>query len=284
MIDHAFKSVGRVADSEFVPAVCRIVYLRPNMYSEEQITVGIVIANQSGSVFRTIVNSEVARSTLRSFFSEEVEEQALEDLNLLEQKVKQASSLSFVESPSGLLRLGPISEVSCSDPLRFAQDLLEVSSSLFRTYHCATRTSDSVGQDVIASQLYDSVTQLNVIKATGLFRGAEVRVSDGFSIKLPICGERIFGSPVSLVTPKVATAKTQAAALIAKYSVARKILHRRPAIYVLAPSRAQRGINHELVENSLIELSAIASELNVLLRHERNLSELAYALLKDEAA
>ena len=88
MLEHPFEVMTKAARKHFQHALCRIVYLRPNMYSDEQIAVGVATSTYDGKLFRTVASSESARSALKDFFSEEIQEQTLVGLDLLDRKIR----------------------------------------------------------------------------------------------------------------------------------------------------------------------------------------------------
>ena len=266
-----------------IDTLCRIVYLRPNLYSDERLAICVIVSAETKMHLKTIVNSGLALSALNDFFDQHAQEQTMFALKILDHYVKTNRNIADLEPPSDILRFGPPTNATCEDPEQFAHDLLEISSSLYRAYQCKTRVSESIGQEEVTTNLFHSVTELNALKATGLFKGARISLSGQSSIRVPILGDRIIGVPVSFVTKQIANAKTQAEAFIAKYSIAGKRINKKPAVYILTPSHEYK-INQKHIEDGLAELKAVADGHNVLLRHERSLSELAHALLRDEAA
>jgi hypothetical protein len=266
-----------------VAATYRVVYLRPNRYSDEALVIGVVV-EAAGRTCLRVVQSEGALEALAYLFGETGKEQTIHALALLHGQVGSgAPRIDDLRTPSDLLFLGDTKEGHCSDPQQFAHDLLEISSSLFRSYHSPTVPSRYVTQEEVALSLFNSVTELNALKASGLFQETRVPISTNTTIKVPICGDRVVGGPVSFVTKQVGAAKTQAEALIAKYSLVGRKLRRQPALYVLTPTSDSR-VNQREVDNSLFELHAVADGHGVWLRHERRLSELAHVLLRDDAA
>lgn len=261
----------------------RLVYFRPSPYSDEALVVGVLLSADRTVYLRTI-QSESAYSALAHLFGENGKEQVSFAIDLLRSHVdKIADHLDTLGSPSDIISLGAVNRGVCGDPQGFAHDLLEMSSSLFRSYSSPLGQSGYITQEEISFCLFDNVTKLNALKATILFKGLEVPLSKQSTVRVPISGDRVIGGSVSLVTKQVGAAKTQAEALIAKYSVAGRIVDKKPAIYVLVPG-SESKVNQKEVDASLFELRDVAEGHNVLVRHERSLPELAQALLRDEAA
>lgn len=261
----------------------RLVYLRPNRYSEEALVVGVVLSMNEGIYLRRI-QSEYAYSLLGQLYGENGKEQISFAIDLLRSEIDQlVKTFDSFESPSDILSLGEVNRGACEHPENFAQDLLEMSSSFYQNYSAPLVSSPYVTQDEMSSSFFNSVTQLDAMKATMLFRGAMVPFSKQSKVKVPIVGERVIGGPVSFLTKQIGSARTQAEALIAKLSIAGRVLKRKSAIYVLAPN-SESKINQRDIEASMSELRAVAEGLDVLVRQERSLRELAQALLRDEAA
>lgn len=261
----------------------RLVYMRPNPYSEEALTIGVLLSCDNITYLRTI-QSESAYSALGSLFGENGKEQISFALSVLRSHADKTSDpLNSFESPADIISLGTTTHGVCEHPERFAHDLLEISSSLYRTYTSPLVSSEYVTQDEVSSYLFESVTKLNALKATTLFKGLQVQLSKQSAVKVPISGDRIIGGAVSMVTKQIGAAKTQAEAQIARYSIAGRVVNRQPAIYVLTPG-SESKVSQKEIDSNLSELCAIAEGLDVWIRHERDLPELAQAVLRDEAA
>lgn len=263
---------------DWIDVTYRLVYLRPSMHSDEALTVGVLLAADGKNYLRTI-QSELAYNSLGQLFGENGKEQVAFALESLRRCLSHGSS----ELGSDLISLGEANIGACEDPESFARDVLEVSSSLFRTYSSPVVADGYITQEEIPGLLYENVTQLDALKATRLFQGVHVPLSSQSRVKIPISGDKVIGASVSLATRQIGGARTQAEALIAKCCVAARIVGKRPAVYLLAPN-AQLKINQKEVDATLSELEAISNGHGVLLRRERSLPDLAQALLRDDAA
>lgn len=276
------NSITKNIDEKYLDALYRVIYLHPNAYSDEQIAVGVALS-ANNEIYFSNISTSLAYERLNALLGKNAQEQTILALKTLRQymNANHGIGINNLISPTDLLHLGPTSHAKCDNPHQFSHDLLEISSSLYQNYHCKTADHGSISQEAVIGSLYDSVTQLNALKATQLFRGEKISLSREASIKVPILGDHIVGGPISLVAKKIELAKNIAEASIARYSLAGKVIKKKAAIYILAPSRGFKT-NQPKLESSLFELKAIADGLGVLFRYERNLSELAHALLSDE--
>lgn len=264
-------------------ANARVVYMRPNRFSDEAIAVAVLVSAHN-AVYCSCVTAVAAMDALACLYGHGALDQlnfALNTLQIWAQRTQ--SDLADIEPPSDLLQYGPLRQVSCEDPRGFGREFLEMSSSLYRNYNCTPDVDLVIHQERICRDLYARASQFDALRATRLFRGTKIEMPGRPAIDIPIFGNKIFGAPISFVTRKVANAKMRAEAMIARFNYARRILERESVLYVLLPS-IQLTRNSQSVDGSLEELEMVANANEVKLRHERNIDELAKAILFDDVA
>jgi hypothetical protein len=265
----------------------RIIYLRPNPYSDEALTVGIVLKTDSSTVFHQ-VPFDGANSAIVSLLGENGREQTAFALEAVRKAAEERNlNLETLESGSDILSIGAIERARCDDPDQFSRDLLEISSCLCRSFRAQSNEYESITQDQVNVSLYNTLTKIDAFKATRLFKGLKVNLGPNSStssiVKIPISGDHVIGGPVSFVTKQVGSARTQAEAAIARFSLAARQVNKKPAIYVLTPSSELKAKQDD-VDKSIAEIRAVAVGHGVIIRHERSYQELAKALLRDDAA
>lgn len=262
----------------------RLVYLKPNRYSNEALTVGVLCSNGKENIFRYIA-SDSAYDNLSCLFGEENIEQvkfALAALNI-ETKMGDVSFKSF-ESQSDLLEVSEIREAETENMHDYAQDLLQLSSSLYRNYSCRTISQETFTQDQFKKQLYIEVSSINPFGATKLFRRKYFKTPDNnIKIELPIYGDNIIGSPFTFKAKKIAEAKNMAEAFIARCNYVREFIHDKEInVYILAPSMDDK-VNQKIASDSFEELQFVARANGVNLKREKHIQELARVIMHDES-
>lgn len=262
----------------------RVVYLKPNEYSDESLAVGVLVHHDLGYEF-SYVASEAAYAALDCLYGAEAREQLIFGIDVLRKQIYSGSDIfEKGNSPTSLLRFSSVEHVSCDNPKKYASDFLKISSSLYRNYECTQGANDYIGQDIIKLDLYKRASLLDAIKATKLFEGRKFELPEKGKVNIPIYGERIFGAPISFVTKRVSSAKVQAEAYIARFNYVKQLLdNQRSVLYILTPT-LDKNVNHKIVKSSIDELYEIAKANDVILRCEKDPNELAHMILEDEVA
>lgn len=279
-----FDEIVNFYEEHLINVRRRLVYMKPNEYSDESLAVGVLVRHELGCEF-SYVASEAAYTALGCLYGIEAKEQLIYGLDVLRRRIYSGSDIFETgNSPTSLLKFSSIDHVTCSNPKTYASDFLKISSSLYRNYDCMQGSSDYVGQDTIKLDLYKRASLLDAIKATKIFEGRKFDLLSKGKVEIPIYGEKIFGAPISFVTKRVSTAKVQAEAYIAKFNYVKQILnHQSAALYILMPT-LDKDINHKIVKSSIDELYEIAKANDVILRCEKDPNELAHIILNDEVA
>jgi len=279
--EEQYRAHTKEQESQSIPTKYRLIYLQPSNYSEEAIAVGIVAQSSEGFFKADIRMSRGAIKRMCDLLDEEVIDHLDYALDNLWKLVKGLESLEKLDSKNSLLSLGRAIPARCSNPESFIKDMLQISSCMYKTFVSENAENFSITQKELTNSFRDKVTHLNAFKATQIFTKKKMQLDSRNTITVPIFGEHVFGGPISFVTQQVSSAKIQAEALIAKYSLVKKEKNRKAALYVLTPSY-EMLLNHKKVERELDELEAVAKGHDVLIRHERTLDNLALALLNDE--
>ncbi len=258
----------------------RVVYLKPSAIASEAIAVGVV--SQVGDVIHlTNIESPLEFDALRCLQGEAEVGNVIFSLKFLKQQLKRGySDIEEIDSTVSNCFLGNSQQFVSEDHLSYARNYLRLSSCLLQERTCKT-AKRTLTQNDASKILFDKISQFDVITATKLFEGYSLDVSRGKKIKFPIYGERIIAAPVSMVTKQINVAKNIAEAYCAKLSVARNYVKRNAVIYVILPS-IDKTSNLSLLEDSLGELEFIADANGVSVRAEKNIDELAQAVLHDE--
>jgi hypothetical protein len=268
--------------AHLIDGICRLVYLQPNPYSDEALVVAVLLDHGSRLYFDRIVSPDNYRA-LECLFGEQMREQTIFALDVLREHVYSSSfSLSETDSPTDLLRLGAVFRVSCDEPEKYARDLLRISSSLYRTFRIEMEDAPSVNQKQMADFLRASIIRLNLFKGEALIKPKRLRLKNKGHIEIPIYGDMVMGSPISMATRELGGAKTQAEAAIARLHYAREILtNRTPVIFVYAPL-SEKSADNNRVEDTLGELEVVGRSSEVEICPEDTIEKLARAVFRYE--
>jgi len=259
----------------------RPVYLRTNLNSDEALMVGVVFQNDN-NIELIKIDSPSALAGLRCLYDEAAQEQLIFSLQILKDYInKDVKDIVNIREPTSNIRFGKLSEFESQDPKKFAHEFLKISSSLYKYSGSCRNTSKTISHEVVAKKLYDAASQINVIASTKLFTGYKLKIDKVKPIKIPIYGDVIFGTSVSMVTSQLNVARNYAEAFVAKLSYARTKVDRIPVIYVLTPS-FKDNINQSQVEDNIGELKLLTDAHDILLRSDRDVTELAHTVLYDD--
>jgi hypothetical protein len=265
-------------EQQFCEFEYRLLYLRPNRYSEEQLVVGLV-ASEAERLEARFVSTASAIALLTRFFGEEGVEQFQFASAELRRAVGGINDLQHFESPSDLIIAGERFAAVTRDRDGLLKQILSSASSLMRAPVSSSIDTEKSPATRFARALEDRVQNLNPLVAENLFR-RKVTVGSGEVVDLPIYGRRIFGASVSL---DGRDHHIRAEAYVAKFSWLKGELPQAPRVYLHCPPGAMQN-EQASVAAYLREVSAIAGACNVPLVKADSLDELAAAILKDEAA
>jgi len=275
-LDDMVGDIARAAEAKDVS--WRIVYFRPNNYSDEAISVGVILGTQ-GRLLVQHVCSPDSLETFTSIFGADTRDQLLFALDALKHLV---DLLSLIP-PTTALRFGRVTAGSSEDPESFGRDLLRLSSSLFRHYEVVNSAFKPVGQNDVISHLRESVVQLSPFRGRALMNPITVQVTEASQFKVPICGAHTIGAPVSLMTSRIADAIKSAEAFMLRLRYARSVLNRCPHIYVYTPPLSDDASSFSgRVNASLEELRALGESSGVIVNAADTIDGLARAVLRNE--
>ena len=262
-------------------SIFRPVYLRTNPNFDEALMIGIVLQNEN-NIELIKIDSPSALSTLKCLYDESAQEQLIFSLKILKDYIGgTGQDITNIREPISNIRFGKVSEFESDNPKQFAHEFLQMASSLYKYTGTCKKSSKTITNEVATRKLYDAATKINLVAATQLFRGFKLKVDKVKPIKLPIYGDLLVGASVSMITSQLNVAKNYGEAFIAKLSYARSKIDRVPAIYVLTPSYKD-DINQSQVEDSIGELKLLADAHDVLMRQDKDINELAHAVLYDD--
>ena len=187
------KHISKLVDSEVSNQQrvhYRLIYLHPNMHSNEALTVGLVLDDRKGSKQFVGVDAPEQQEIMTRLLGIQLREQTTFALNILKDQIGPASSnLEDLEPQSSLLSVGPPTEAVCDHPAKFSRELLSISSCLFRQQNPEASRDLAVNQEQLQISLRDSVTRLDVFRGRRLF--LEERK---FSLMLPVLFESRFSA------------------------------------------------------------------------------------------
>lgn len=261
----------------------RLVYFKPNAYSDEAISVGVVVDHED-RVFVDYVCSTDALEMFTNMFGAHARDQLMFGLDLLKGEIlNREFDFSAGLPPTNSFKFGRVRTAVCDDVEGFARDLLRLSSSLFRRYEVVSNRFRSVGQSDIIASLKQRIVELAPLRARELIRTATIRFAQGGSFKVPLCGPRTIGTPVSLMTSRVGEAVKGAEAQMMKLSYAKKVLHRNPYLYVYTPPMSEdSGSILSRVTEGLEELRTLGENSGVHVSWSDSIDELATTVLHNE--
>jgi hypothetical protein len=268
-----FASLGKFDEFAY-----RIVYLRPSPYSDERLAVGLV-ADASDALETKLIASPAAIDLMTLIFGEDGAREFHLAAGELRRLASQSRSVADFEAPTDLLMLGEPLVAYTRDRAGFLTAALAASSTFLR--FDATKISERISNTqaaLFSDEVLDHVNRLHPFLGAQIFN-QQVVVSDE-SVALPICGQKIFGAPISFA---VRDQRMLAEAYVAKFNWIRNHISQTPRMYVLAPSRtvAQTA---ERLGRSIRELQSIAEAAKVDLGIFSSTGALAEMIIRDEAA
>ncbi len=261
----------------------RLVYFKPNAYSNEAISVGVIVS-WKGKVFVDHVCSVDAIEAFTSVFGAGARDQLIFGIEVLKQWVTDSRfDFASCSSPTNVLALGRATTGVCDDVSRFSRDLLRLSSSLFKRYEVVNSRFQSVGQNDIIISLRRRIVALDPFRGKELIKPMTVNISEGSSFKVPLYGSRTIGAPVSLMTNRVGQAMKSAEAYMLQLSHAKNVLSRSPHVYVYTPPLSEDANSFSgRVMAGLDELEVLGKTSGVTVSWSDNMDELATVVLKNE--
>lgn len=261
----------------------RFVYFRPNPYSEEQLTVGMILVTADDERFSRFISTRFSNDLFAVIFGQQALEQFHFATNLM-RKVFNASSrpIEMEESPTDLLEFGRVIRAMLEDVQQFMTSTLNLSSSLTRPVKYSDDSMSAVGQSRLRDELFFAATAVDSAVASRIFNGIKVPVGSS-KIEVPIFGDRILGAPVSFSSTRIETSLKIAEAFISKFNFVRRVYNRQPVVYVLAPFEDTGG-NKKALRDGLEELSMVADANQAAVKIEFDISDMARTVLLDEAA
>ena len=261
----------------------RLVYLRPNIHSEERLTVGIISTSDSGFDLR-LLNRISAIALMAKIFGESGVEQFQFAASELRRTIRSVESWDSLVMPTSLLVMGRKANAFTCDRQGFLVSLLSSASSLVRSSTKREREVVTTSfRTKVSTELYNAVSLLDPLKADSLFHKKVVLENSGEieQVELPILGNRIFGAPVSL-SAATWDQKMRAEAYVAKFHWLQNFLPQQPKIYVLAPRCESTSIATKS-DLCIRELRAVAEASSVRLGITESMSEMAAFVVEDEA-
>lgn len=259
----------------------RHIYLCPNAYSDERIIIGLIGQSDSG-IESKFVSSPTAIETLITLIGSEGVEQYQFAIAEIRRSLKKWNDIAKIEDlPSTLFIFGETYNAITSARTSLYKDILEVSSSLYRSCAASNISKTLAGQTTLTKTLHERISQLNPLIADDLFSKKKIKTTEGDVIDVPIFGRKIFGAPVSFVAREMGEPRMRAEAYVAKFNWLKNYVPQKPRVYVLAPTQnTQSGVNR--LEASMRELLAIADAASVPLRHGETTDALATQVINDE--
>ena len=260
----------------------RLVYLRPNVNSDERLTAGIIAMLAGGFELR-LLSSIPALNLLSQLIGASGVEQFHFAAREFRRVVRDLESWSSLVLPTGLFILGPKKPTFTRDRIGFLMH--ELSSASLLMPRESTRANQVLPLSTtksVSRELYHEVSLLNPMLAQRIFYKPVTTVKDR-KVTLPILGDSVFGATVSLsnVNPDQ---KMRARAHVAKLRWLRDFLRQqRPKLYALAPSDGTKA-NAARIYEEVRELRAIANASEVELAISGSMQQLATCVVADEAA
>jgi hypothetical protein len=256
----------------------RIVYLRPTPYSDERFAVGLV-ADASDRLETKFVSTPAAIDLMTLIFGEDGVGQFQFAAGECRRLAFRCRSIADFDVPTDLLTLGePLTAYTC-DRSGFLASVLASSSAFLRFDDKKISEKISNAEAALFSdEVLDHVNRLHPFLGGRIFH-QQVCVSDEM-IDLPICGQRIFGAPVSFA---IRDQRMRAEAYVAKFNWVRNHIPQTPRMYVLEPSRTVAETSERLAR-SVRELQSIADAAKVDVEISPSTSALAEMIVRDEAA
>jgi hypothetical protein len=202
----------------------------------------------------------------------------------LRRSARSRETLDELIIPTDLLVLGEKTSAVTRDREGLLKGVLASASCLVRGESARVQEVSDESAAQLCTQLYEQATLLNPLVASDLFR-RRITVGAGDAaetINLPIFGKRIFGAPVSFLTPGW-DQKVRAEAHVAKFRWLRQFLSQEPNVYVLCPERGA-GRLAERSDSQVRELQAVADASDVRVRVSSSTEELASIIVNAEAA
>ncbi len=267
-----------ISQHEFSEFTYRIVYLRPTRYAEEQFAVGLV-AESTDRLETKFVSKPAAIDLMTHIFGEDGVGQFQFAVAELRRNALHCKSIAEFETATDLLTLGePLSAYTC-DRAGFLSSVI-ASSSVFLRYDEEKHSQRLSNTEAVhfSDEVLEHVNRLHPFLGGRIFH-QQVTVCDE-TVDLPICGQRIFGAPVSFA---IRDQRMRAEAYVAKFNWVRNHIPQTPRMYVLAPSRAVAEVSERLVR-SVRELCAIAEAAKVEVEISASTGSLAEMIVRDEAA
>ena len=263
--------------------IWRLVYYKPNDYSDEAISVGVVINHKEVLSIDHICSTD-ALDVFTSFYGADARDQLVFALDLLKERIiERQFNFHSDHPPTNLLAFGRATPAECDDISTFSRDLLRLSSSLFRRYELVNRRFQPISQRKVIGSLRKQILQFSPNRGPELIRSTNVPVTAESTYPVPFYGIHTIGAPVSLVTTRVGEALKGAEAQMLKLSHARKVLNREPFVYVYTPPVSQdRDSYSSRVIAGLDELRVLGETSCVGVCSSDNIPELATELLHNE--
>lgn len=284
MDNHRINEAAKYYEGILSEVSRKVVYLKPNDYSDESLAIGVIVEHQNGVDF-SYVSSQSASDALHCLYGSEAPEQLNYAIRILKDNIySDYFDINNDITATSLLKFGPVTKTECLNPAKYSRDYLEIASSLYRNYDCNFVNNTYISQDEVRTSLYDIASHINAFTASKLFKGEKLKLPNKKTIDIPIVGDNFFGAPVSFVTKKVSDAKTRAEAYIAKFNYVRERWDKEySVIYVLEPSPSHK-VNKYLVNDSISELVLVGAANGVEIKHENCMDKLANVILSDAAA
>jgi hypothetical protein len=281
-LDKELSSLMERREAHLADGICRLVYLQPNPYSDEALAVAVLLEHGDRMYFDRIVSPDNYRA-LECLFGDQMREQTIFALDVLREYAYSSDwSLSEAEAPTDILKFGPLVRVSCESPEKYTRDLLRISSSLYRTCRIEIEDAPSVNQRQVMESLRTSIVMLHPFRGEALIKPKKLRLKNKTHIEIPIYGDMVMGSPISMATKELGGAKTQAEAAIARLHYAQEILtDKTPVIFVYAPT-SEKSADRNRLEDTLGELEVVGKSSEVEICPEDSIEKLARAVFRYE--
>lgn len=252
----------------------QLLYLRPSVYLDERIAVGVV-AELSNRLEARFVSSVGTIEMMTRLLGVEGVEQFQFAASELRRSISNVANLDSLRLPTDLFVAGEKLVAFTPDrPGLLASILSSSCLAKSRPERCIERPMPTAAE--FCKDIVGHVSRLSPLVADRIFnRKVTIEAEE---VKLPIFGQKIFGAPVSFA---VRDYTMQTEAYIAKFRWLRFCLSREPRIYVLRPQGATHDQTSDL---RLKKLHSIAEASGVPLRVSDTTEEIATQILQDEAA
>jgi hypothetical protein len=254
----------------------RLIYMRPSPYSDERIAVGIV-AQIDSRILTRFIAAPNAIQTMVELYGEEGVEQFQFAAGEFRRVLTSRKNLENLTVPTDLLVVGDKSLAATRDHEGLLVEILNGASSLAKFGTRITQPIATVSDGPITKDLFDQVSRLNPLVANAIFN-KKLALRSGDLIAMPICGNRIFGAPVSFVEKDL---RMRAEAYVAKFRWLRTQVAKEPRLYLLAPSS---NVRSDKPAAHIRELAAIAEASDVTLKVSESTEEIATFIVREEAA